>query len=367
MSEVPGKNGTPDLPEAAARIRRAAETEKCPCCACLHNCLRAIKTSFPAHLRSQALAEVIAIAQEKLLPVEFECLGCAVCHPAMALNALGDSAELCNVKPVSKRTGWPPLPGDYSILRYRAPVAICTLTDGRLAERIAEERPDGIAIVGTLQTENLGIERLIVNVLVNPHIRRLVLCGADSTEAMGHCPGRSLTALLRSGLDREGRIIGAPGKRPVLRNIDSKAVEHFRRTVELVDLTGNGNLADVLAAAEECRAEDLGPAESFKPEWAASAALGHLPKEMVPDPAGYFVLYVDQARELLSLEHYGNDGSLDRVIEGRNAAELYTPAVEQGLVSRLDHAAYLGRELARAERALQTGEKYIQDGVAERP
>jgi dihydropteroate synthase len=32
-----------------------------------------------------------------------------------------------------------------------------------------------------------------------------------------------------------------------------------------------------------------------------------------------------------------------------------------GLVSRLDHAAYLGSELAKAEIALKTGKEYIQD------
>ena len=64
---------------------------------------------------------------------------------------------------------------------------------------------------------------------------------------------------------------------------------------------------------------------------------------MVPDPAGYFVVYVDQSRRLLSLEHYRNNGMLDTVIEGKSAAELYTPSIERNLVSSLDHAAYLGR------------------------
>ena len=87
---------------------------------------------------------------------------------------------------------------------------------------------------------------------------------------------------------------------------------------------------------------------------------------MVSDPAGYFVVYPDRSRGLLSLEHYGTDGLLRHVIEGATAAELYTPAVATGLVSRLDHAAYLGRELARAERSLADGTPYVQDAAAER-
>ena len=86
---------------------------------------------------------------------------------------------------------------------------------------------------------------------------------------------------------------------------------------------------------------------------------------MVGDPAGYFVVYVDQARGILSLEHYRNDGLLDTVIEGGTAAELYTPAIDRGLISRLDHAAYLGRELARAELSLKSGELFVQDAAPE--
>ncbi len=66
------------------------------------------------------------------------------------------------------------------------------------------------------------------------------------------------------------------------------------------------------------------------------------------------------------LEHYLNDGVLDVVIEGESAAEVYIPAVERKLVSRLDHAAYLGKELARAELALASGDAYVQDAAPER-
>jgi tetrahydromethanopterin S-methyltransferase subunit A len=88
---------------------------------------------------------------------------------------------------------------------------------------------------------------------------------------------------------------------------------------------------------------------------------------MTSDPAGYFVIYVDRVRGTLSLEHFGTNGVLDMVIEGRAAAEIYVPAIEKRLVSRLDHAAYLGRELARAEAALLAGAEYVQDGAPERP
>lgn len=86
---------------------------------------------------------------------------------------------------------------------------------------------------------------------------------------------------------------------------------------------------------------------------------------MVSDPAGYFVIFPDGARGLLSLEHYANDGVLTTIIEGPAAAELYMTAIDRNLVSRLDHAAYLGRELARAESSLVSGEAYVQDAAPE--
>lgn len=61
------------------------------------------------------------------------------------------------------------------------------------------------------------------------------------------------------------------------------------------------------------------------------------------------------------LEHYSNEGALDRVLEDATSIALYSTVIEAGLVSRLGHAAYLGRELARAEHALLTRTDYVQD------
>ncbi|MBM4272925.1 MAG: hypothetical protein FJ134_00450 [Deltaproteobacteria bacterium] len=55
------------------------------------------------------------------------------------------------------------------MLRYQAPVAVFTLTAEDLAAAGVREAGPEIAVVGTLHTENLGIERLIQNVLANPH------------------------------------------------------------------------------------------------------------------------------------------------------------------------------------------------------
>ena len=354
------------LKTAVAQLEQAAAAKKCWACGCLRSSLDAIERALPPERRPAELDAAIRKARMRLGEARYECLGCDVCWPPLAMDALGIDGEACRSDEVQARPGWPPLPGSYTVLRYRAPVAVCALTEGQLAQRVAAAGDPAIAIVGTCQTENLGLERLIVNVLANPHLRFLVLCGADSRRAVGHLPGQSLVALARRGVDERGRIIGARGRRPVLRNLSREAVEHFRRTVEVVDRIGQSEISAILAVAHECAARDPGPAPPFAPREGVTIVRGHLPARMVADPAGYFVVYVDRRRGLLSLEHYTNAGVLDAVVEGRSAVEVYTPVIERGLISRLDHAAYLGRELARAEHALRSGELYIQDAAPER-
>jgi tetrahydromethanopterin S-methyltransferase subunit A len=187
----------------------------------------------------------------------------------------------------------------------------------------------------------------------------------DSRQAVGHLPGQSLLALSRSGMDEQMRIIGAPGKRSVLRNVSREAVGHFRETVEVVDLVGETRLHRILDRARDCAARNPGPARPLAATRGVTTIAGYVPKRMISDLAGYFVVFPDHGRRLLTLEHYSNDGVLDVVIEGANAAELYIPAIERELISRLDHAAYLGRELARAEQALLTGGTFVQDAAPE--
>ena len=354
-----------DATAAADSIRKAAGARKCWSCGCLHSSPEAIRKEMADHPLPNGLAAALAAAESCLVGVQYDCRGCAECYPADAVNALALEGDACPADPVERREGWPPLPGNYAALRYQAPVAVCTLTDEGLYARIREQAGPELSIVGALQTENLGIERLIENVLANPNIRFLVLCGADSQGRVGHLPGQSMVALAHSGLDERGRITGAKGKRPVVRNLASGAIEHFCRTVEVVDHVGETDADALLAVCRSLAAGNPQAAEPFESRRLVQAESGYLPERMVSDPRGYFVIYADHTRGLLSLEHYDNNGSLDLVIEGRSAPEVYVPAIEKNLVSRLDHAAYLGRELARAEESLKTSMPYVQGGAPE--
>ncbi len=353
-------------------LREAMAAEKCRACGCFHNLVLALGKAFPSGEGPGELRKAVEAAGRCLVEQRYDCLGCEVCIPPLVLNALTRSLdeavsdlEVCPAEKVEERRGWPPLPGAYQVLRYQAPVAVCTLTSEALAAAVVREAGAEIALVGTLHTENLGVERLIRNVLANPHLRFLILCGPDSQQAIGHYPGQSLAALARHGTDDRGRIIGSHGNRPLLKNIVPESVARFREVVEVIDLTGETGVAPILLAAERCGARNPGPAEPYALSCIITPLPGYLPVRMVSDPAGYFVIYVERERGILSLEHYRNDGLLDAVIEGNSASELYIPAIDRGFVSRLDHAAYLGRELARAEESLRSGAPFIQDAAPE--
>jgi tetrahydromethanopterin S-methyltransferase subunit A len=62
--------------------------------------------------------------------------------------------------------------------------------------------------------------------------------GEDTEQAVGHLPGQSLECLFRNGLNDRGRINGARGRRPVLKNVSRQEVRAFLNQVELVPLIG---------------------------------------------------------------------------------------------------------------------------------
>jgi len=86
-------------------------------------------------------------------------------------------------------------------------------------------------------------------------------------------------------------------------------------------------------------------------------------KPTVFDPKGCFKLMIDRKAGFIIALYYPTS-SQDKpslLIKGRNAEEIYSKIEEMNLITRLDHAAYLGSELKKAEIALRTGKEYIQD------
>jgi len=81
------------------------------------------------------------------------------------------------------------------------------------------------------------------------------------------------------------------------------------------------------------------------------------------DQRGVFRIMVDRDAETIVALHFATAEAEkpSNIVKGKTAEAVYAKIVEMGLVTRLDHAAYLGNELAKAEVALKTGKEYIQD------
>jgi len=84
------------------------------------------------------------------------------------------------------------------------------------------------------------------------------------------------------------------------------------------------------------------------------------PGELELDESGYFRIVPDQERMLILAKHYSYDKQLLTVIEGPDARSIYRAIIKYGWVTTLNHAAYLGQELARAEIAMKAGFDYVQ-------
>ena len=126
-----------DLPEALRQLKEAAAAKKCWACGCLHESLDLIERSMPGSQRPEKLRDVLDELRSKRVEQQYECIGCDPCYPPLAVVALRLDGEACPSDDVEARAGWPPLPGSYTVLRYNAPVAICTLTDGSLGAQVA--------------------------------------------------------------------------------------------------------------------------------------------------------------------------------------------------------------------------------------
>ena len=81
------------------------------------------------------------------------------------------------------------------------------------------------------------------------------------------------------------------------------------------------------------------------------------------DKAGYFVILPQPEKQIIVVEHYSYDNMLQQVIDGQDARSIYWTIIRNSWVTQLSHAAYLGKELAKAELSIKCGIKYVQDGA----
>ena len=164
---------------------------------------------------------------------------------------------MLKVKPTED---YPPEEGRYLRGNDYSPVAVVVILRWRREDtpsdiehlvRVAAE--SGAALAGTLQTENIGLEKVICNIVANPNIRYLIVFGPESP---GHMVGDAIVALSRNGTDERKRIIGAQAPTPYLFNVPEVCVERFRRQVTVIDLVDEGSPELLRQAVWSCFQEE---------------------------------------------------------------------------------------------------------------
>ena len=366
------------LEEIFDDLTQISKIKKCALCGCTASTLREFEDLATARNKPALAQKARVLREANSKNKRYECINCAPCYAADISNLLFQmSARPAAGEPRSSSCGcvtecaeteagrWPVEKGDYLVGNHTSTVAVCTLANTELPQRIHSKLADKIAMVGYCETENIGIEKVVKNIISNSSIRHLLLCGNDSgSERMGHFAGQAILSLHANGVSEQGRIIGAKGRRPVLKNLDSQQIRRFQAQVEIVNLIGTHSVKEIGAAAHACVAKNR---PKFDGKWVNLPSqrfiVAQKPRRLVLDKKGFFVILPQKAENQIYVEYYANSGKLMQTVVGRDAASIYSTIIEKGFVSQLDHAAYLGKELARAEYFLKYGIPYHQDGA----
>ncbi len=361
-----------------SELRKGMRLTKCRKCGCMKESLENLQTSFSA-LTPEDSSDLLANIGnwlKQMEPIRYSCLGCDHCFPAAATNLFNEAfpeisesqTQSCVFKISENR--WPPVAGEYHAFcdGSACPVAVSTLASTELAERLALLRPKELCIVGKTETENIGIDKIIKNTVTNPTIKYLLITGKDPE---GHFSGRTLLSLRTNGVDENMKVIGSPGRRPILKNVTRNEVKVFRKQVQVVEMMG---CEDEEKIVEKIRQLSRKVGTSYASEQScgitktvqiseAPTICAKEPAKVKTDKAGYFVIIPQSEKRIIVVEHYNYDNTLLRIIEGKEARSIYWTIIENGWVTQLSHAAYLGRELTKAELSICMGFKYVQDGA----
>ncbi|MFH1173217.1 MAG: hypothetical protein V1692_01670, partial [bacterium] len=113
-------------------------------------------------------------------------------------------------------------------------IGVCTMWSDK--EKVAQGLPrDYYSVAGNLYSSD-GINYILRNILANPKIRYLVICGEDVSGESG----QAIKALMTHGANEQNQIINNGFQ--LHKEIDSSAIKLFREKVKLVDCLGTSEI-----------------------------------------------------------------------------------------------------------------------------
>ena len=155
------------------------------------------------------------------------------------------------VEKKSPASGWPIVQGDFHTGDPESCVGVVTMGSHLDEQGICDA---GAAIAGSCKTENLGLEKIIANIISNPNIRFILCCG---TEVKGHLSGQSFMALHSGGV-AGGKIVGAQGAIPFIENLSDEAIKRFQDQIEILNIMETEDMGTIKAKIDELKARDPG-------------------------------------------------------------------------------------------------------------
>lgn len=226
------------------------------------------------------------------------------------------------------------------------------------------------------RARELGYERILVDPILQPLQRGFVESLVSYYELRKRAP--QLPILIGLGNVIELCDADSVGMIALLAGAASELGASFLLTVEASDKT-RGSVAElrkardmmVLARSRESVPKDLGvdllrlkEKRRYADEYDEAIERGlkvieaEAPREFELAAEKIFKIFVGRSGLIAVLYVRGKP---ELVIKGKTAEEVCEEVARRGLIEEIGHAAYLGRELQKAEIALKLGRGYLQD------
>ena len=269
------------------------------------------------------------------------------------------------------------------IYQYIADKA-CVLIPRDKTGKVPENPMDRVNLLEHLlkKAKSLGLTNIICDLILNPiHVPSLL----DSIIAFREFSLRNPQIPLMMGVANVTELIDAdsPGINALMVGIASELGISMILTTEHSDKTRGSvrelsiatkmmyiskmkgippkNLGLDLLLLKEKRKSEI---EYYDLEKLAQTILytNSVPKYYEPDPKGFFRIFVDRRRNEIVVLHFPKgEKRPDVVIRGKSVSSIIYKLTTLGLISNLNHAAYIGAELEKAYIAIKTGRSYVQD------
>ncbi|MFH0850260.1 MAG: dihydropteroate synthase-like protein, partial [Candidatus Bathyarchaeota archaeon] len=267
-----------------------------------------------------------------------------------------------------------------SLIGDQAVVVLPTDMSRGYLPKMAQERVQALA-ENIRRAREMGIEKLVGDLVVEPLLRPGLLVALESYRLFKNSHPE---VPLLFGIGNATELIDADstGMNAALTALAREAGANMLHVPEH-SVKARGSVADVVRASQmmyvaERRGsapKDLGldllvlkekrwKEEPYDVSLESSAEVvqGSENEEYKPDEAGWFKVQVDRgAGKIVALHYPPGREEPATIIKGDDARIVYQTVVRLGLITKLDHAAYLGKELAKASIALRLGRSYQQD------